>query len=864
MNADLRQQILVQLRAEGVGEADKAREALANVNAEMKRVAKEFGEGALLAEDFRKAITSLGTAWTFWNGIVKESEQDLARIDRAIEKTMVGLAKLQVEGIKFSEDHKRSKAEEAQAAEDAAIREAEAFAKVVVDHERFLAQAQAAEEAAELKDAERVAAMTARHEEAEAKKTAAAEAAEIKDAELVARMAMQQEEAEAREALAVEQAEAKKTAARQAAGLKEAQLLTRMTADRREAAEQQVAADVLAAGQRHLQVLTNAEVREDVALRGRQAGAIAQVVAEERQLTETLYALAAASDMTEKMTAREIEAWRRSRGEMQQAGAGYTNVSFAMMNFSYTLQDLTSANGDWERGLMATINNVPLLAASFAQAAGITQQSAMMWGAGLGVVAVAAMELYKNWDGLMDAMGLGTVRTEAERMEELGRKTHKTAQETAEYNRHKREQSEIEQMMQAQSKEEKDRASMVREAIAEADPRKVRESLFAAMGQRGLLAGPTVAEREAIAYEESEVARLGGPGAMLAQIDVRKLETLRTAQALRIRDENERRVGAMMTGAGKDPSGLLNLAQGRPDLFPPELVGALMEAMPERFRQRREDAADVKHQEQAAKLDKELREQQKRVAADELREAGLAQAELEKGNREAAARRERREREARGVVEAEKRAREQQVQAGVQQFAPEMMKAEGEGSFMDAVFRRLHAGQKDADVQGGMRGKMTRRLREQGAQENLVDEIANGVIEQGLARAHAVMAADGGAAREAKGNRKMAGDVKAAGKEFGAARREAIATDIFNRAGNLSPDASRMAADHAIKAMKDGWNYATSLQMGYTQTMHQILGMMENMQHQQQHMQQQLNGVNGRVHQMRARRPGLMPMQPPN
>jgi hypothetical protein len=267
MNADLRQQILVQLRAEGVGEADKAREALANVNAEMKRVAKEFGEGALLAEDFRKAISSLGTAWTFWNGIVKESEQDLARIDRAIEKTMVGLAKLQVEGIKFSEDHKRSKAEEAQAAEDAAIREAEAFAKVVVDHERFLAQAQAAEEAAELKDAERVAAMTARHEEAEAKKTAAAEAAEIKDAEVVARMAAQQEEAEAREAAATEQAEAKKAAAREAAALKEAELLTRMTAQRREAAEQQKAADVAAAGQ-HLQVLTNEAVREDIALRG--------------------------------------------------------------------------------------------------------------------------------------------------------------------------------------------------------------------------------------------------------------------------------------------------------------------------------------------------------------------------------------------------------------------------------------------------------------------------------------------------------------------------------------------------------------------------------------------------------------------
>jgi hypothetical protein len=614
--------------------------------------------------------------------------------------------------------------------------------------------------------------------------------------------------------------------------------------------------------------LTEAQVREDVALRGRQAGAILEVEAEERRLTQTLYALAAASDMTEKMTAREIETWRRSRGEMQQAGQGYSNVSFAMMNFSYTLQDLTSANGDWERGLMATINNVPLLATSFSQAAGITQQAAMMWGAGLGVVAVAAMELYRNWDGLMRALDLGATQTEAQRMEELGKKTNRTAFETAELNKHKRELADIERIMQLQSREEKDRARMVEEAVGEMGAGKAREGVMEAMRQRGMLAGPTRAEREAIAYRESEIARLGGPEAQLAQIDVRKLEALRTAQALRIAEKNEQLVAAQITGAAKDPTGLLNLAQGRPDLFPPEFVGAMMEAQPERMRQRRLDERDVENQRRRIASEEAER---KKAEADAAREAELARQELEKGNREAGAARERREREAKGVVEAQKRAREQQVAAGVGQFAPEMMKVEGKDSFMSAVFEGVRARAKDAEIQAALGPEMRRAIGEQGAQANLITEIANGIIEKGIAKARAIMAADAGAAREAKQARK--GAVAAKQTDVG----EAAAG--LERGFGVPPGMAEAMAPGVAKAIDMGVNPNAAAQVAIAQ-MRQTLRNQEMLILRQNAMWEQANNIFGEASQrlmmmemqqhqaearMRAmvnRRPGLMPVVP--
>jgi hypothetical protein len=417
-------------------------------------------------------------------------------------------------------------------------------------------------------------------------------------------------------------------------------------------------------------------------------------------------------------------------------GQSFRSMTFATMNFSYALQDLTSANDSWERGLMATINNVPLLAINFAQAAGVSQNAAFMFGGALGIVAVGAQQLYLHWGALMRALDLATTQTEAQRMEELGKKTNRTAFETAELNKHKREQADIERIARLESKEEKDRARMVEEAVGEMGAGKAREGVMEAMRQRGMLAGPTRAEREAIAYQESEIARLGGPEAMLAKIDVRKLEALRTAQALRIAEENERRVAATITGAGKDPTGLLNLAQGRPDLFPPEFVGAMMEAQPERMRQRRLDPIEVENQRRRIASEEEER---KKAEADEAQEADAAWNELQQGNRQARAARERREREAKGVVEAQKRATEQQVAAGVGQFAPEMLKDRSE--FMDAVFGRVKAGQKDVEIQADLGDEMRRRLTEQGAQANLVTEIANGVIERGLAKARAIVAA---------------------------------------------------------------------------------------------------------------------------
>lgn len=503
---------------------------------------------------------------------------------------------------------------------------------------------------------------------------------------------------------------------------------------------------------------------------------------------------------------------KNAHGELQQTGQGITHVSYAAMQFTYTLQDLTSAQGDWERGLMATLNNMPLLATSFANVMGVTTQTAMLWGAGIGVAAVAAMELYRNWDGLNSLLGESKTLAESERMEELGKKTHKTADETAQLNKHKREQADIEALMRLESKEEKDREKIVKEAIGEMGPDKLRVAVMDAMRQRGLLGGETAEERARIGAAE---AAMRAPGldvhARMAQAE--KLEQVQAQVAERIRKDNEEQIGRMMTGAEKDPSGLLNLLQGQAGV-PRSFMLALGEATPATMQRRREEAVDLKRQLQEVKVEREEMKKAVDERSEELTAAGRENEALARKQEAAAA----------GVVEAQKRIRDMQVQAGVGQFAPEMLKDETE--FMAAVSRRVKAGQKDTDIQAGLGDVMRRRLGEQGAQANLVDEIANGVIEKGIAKARAIVAAGGDVGREAKAAARGAAAGKREGREDRAAMEAALAEQIFasfgGAEGGANPLAAQAAAHRAMQAIADGQRFQVAVVNGIRQTMVQL------------------------------------------
>jgi chromosome segregation ATPase len=229
MNGDLRQQILVSLRAEGVGEADKAREAMAKLEERMRAAAKAFGECTMEGEDFRKTISSLGTSWNFFNQIVKESQKEIEAID-------VGLHKLQVTAIKFADDYQASMAKAAAAGEAMELKEAERLAKLAADYEQFLTREETAAAATSAKKDELLAQEIAAELAAAEKKAAIAAKEVMEEEQRFNRMMRDRQEFLERQAKADADAE-----------MKEAERQAKLAADHQKYLDRELAAEAAAA-----------------------------------------------------------------------------------------------------------------------------------------------------------------------------------------------------------------------------------------------------------------------------------------------------------------------------------------------------------------------------------------------------------------------------------------------------------------------------------------------------------------------------------------------------------------------------------------------------------------------------------------
>ena len=110
----------------------------------------------------------------------------------------------------------------------------------------------------------------------------------------------------------------------------------------------------------------------------------------------------------------------RTGWAFKEVGKGASNSGYRIMQLGQTLDDLQYVG---EMGLRPIINNV------------------MQLSAGLGIAMIAGNLLYQNWDKLTGLFGNGRVLSESEAMEELGKKTSKTAEETERLNAAKERQS---------------------------------------------------------------------------------------------------------------------------------------------------------------------------------------------------------------------------------------------------------------------------------------------------------------------------------------------------------------------------------------------------------------------------------------
>lgn len=304
----------------------------------------------------------------------------------------------------------------------------------------------------------------------------------------------------------------------------------------------------------------------------------------------------------------------------------------AGMQFGYMVDDI-------QYGVSSIVNNVAPLGQSLAAGLGASGAAANAWGAGLQIAAVAAYQLYRHWDDLLKIMDIPTVRTEAEEMEALADKTRRTADETERLNRYKREQHQIQTMMDRRPQEEEKSIKDTIGVIADADSERVLKGVLDTLEGEGRLK-KIDPETEVRLKEEEEMTRIAerdyGRDSMIARATRKTMEDDRKEEQDAVDKENLAYAKKIMIDPGKRDT-LLALAEKHPTAFPEGFAGNVREVTPEsRDRQQEVKDEDKTIDQMSEAAAEEERRQKARDQADKQAEADRKRRERE----EAADRRE--------------------------------------------------------------------------------------------------------------------------------------------------------------------------------------------------------------------------------
>lgn len=261
-----------------------------------------------------------------------------------------------------------------------------------------------------------------------------------------------------------------------------------------------------------------------------------------------------------------------------QYGSG--RMGMALMQLGYIADDI-------QYSFSAIVNNIAPLTLNFAMAAGASAAMGASIAAGAQIAGVAIYQLVVHWDQLMDAMGMGTVRSEADEMEYLASKTSKTADEQKRLNDLKRESAEIDKMMAGKSELEAKSESATQTAFNEADPEKILKGIAETLVSQGKGARLTP-EEEANIRDPHPIASAAGGLVPFGKSVVDSLLKPSDAQAdATIQGKNDaeniRRAKDLMRRAksGKDPSArqeLESLVNANPGAFPKGFLDQLKNA----------------------------------------------------------------------------------------------------------------------------------------------------------------------------------------------------------------------------------------------------------------------------------------------
>lgn len=272
----------------------------------------------------------------------------------------------------------------------------------------------------------------------------------------------------------------------------------------------------------------------------------------------------------------------KPRPNPAQGGKGFDATAGAM-----ALMQLGSAIDDLQYGFRGILNNIPMMVSGFAQMSGASATLSMGLGAVAAILLTVVYQLATHWSELMEMMGMGKVKTEAEEMEALAAATHRTFEEEerlAKFREREKQKKELFAPGAAVTPEEKERRAAMAEAIKAADPSKIAGNIVLARRREG--SAPKLDQdtiNRTVAEEQNSRKNLfmrNWHGAQDAVFGVP-----RASRAASQRKQNEFEVGKAQDLVAKIAAGdklaaqqLLAMSKRNPELFP-SLQGAAGQAL---------------------------------------------------------------------------------------------------------------------------------------------------------------------------------------------------------------------------------------------------------------------------------------------
>lgn len=418
---ELRKSVLVQVRTDGEGLADKLAVSLQNAYGRLASLQNQIASGATTVQESSKDYRALTAEISFIekqlrtvNAEIRSSDAEWKRLQETLGAMNARVKSDAAEAISLTKQitqeslssyHRRE--EESRLMQQLTEEEAQA--------ERDLAAVRTHLAGMESRDAERKAAEFA------------AEAAREQIALQQSLAAMEKRSSEERVA-----AESRSTEARRE-GIKaiqdHVQAVSREVQAERDsarAAQERISTFNQLIG---LQQISTTDVQRDTAAIEANVQVKVRAGREQQQLNAFLEIAAAhettayrARGVLTEVTGRAATAMGRLSAGLDQGTSKSERASYALLNVAHAAQDL-------QYGLGAVLNNIPLVTSSLATAAGVSATTAAAWAGGLMIVAVAANSLYNNWDKLKDSVGVGIPTPVLDSTDALGRRLETASKE---------------------------------------------------------------------------------------------------------------------------------------------------------------------------------------------------------------------------------------------------------------------------------------------------------------------------------------------------------------------------------------------------------------------------------------------------